>query len=260
VEFTQKGIIKMKCKVLIVEDDRDLLARYVKYLTNAGFEVRGVNNGEDALEAIEFFKPDIIIIDVELKKTNRPSIYRNGRELCRAIRRYPEYQLYTSKYIIMISAEYNSSIDIEGGLKDGADFYTARKPESSGEIISIVEALARRIIPSEGPTRPQGDVDWLIVDKYMAIYRHLPEIRVCEQVRRISRTQHLILQHLHEHFGKPCSSFDLGDRAGIGSDRVAVEINMLRRIIKELLGPDLEERKYIDNVRGEGYVLRSSPV
>lgn len=251
----------MKCKVLVVEDMQDLLDRYVKYLLDAGFEVKGVNNGEDALETLDVFFPDIIIIDVALDNKSRKTLYPDGRSLCRLIRNREAYRSHTSKFIVMISAKYTLPGDVAIGTEYyGADFYPARKPESREEIVAMVRSLARILAIGEPVAKPKGDSDWLVVDNCMAIYRHLPEIKICDKVRRIARTQHLILWRLHDHFGKPCSNFDLADWAGISPARVAVEIREIRKIIDELLDPDLTGRKYIDNVRGEGYVLRQPTV
>jgi len=116
-------------KVLIVDDDQNVLELIKLYAEREGFEVIGINDGGLALAAFDRENPDVVILDIML-----PGV--DGLTLCqrlRSIRMVP---------IIMLTAK-GEEADRVLGLEMGADDYVA-KPFSPRELVARVKALLRR--------------------------------------------------------------------------------------------------------------------
>ena len=71
--------MKNKQKILVVEDDVDILSVISTSLTDEGYEVQGTLNGDETIPRTEKFKPDLVIMDIYLSGTN-------GKEICRKLK------------------------------------------------------------------------------------------------------------------------------------------------------------------------------
>lgn len=120
-------------KILIVDDDTNISELIDLYLTKECFEVKCAEDGESALEAVKYFAPDLILLDLML-----PGM--DGYQVCREIRK--EY----STPIIMLSAK-GEVFDKVLGLELGADDYII-KPFDSKELVARVKAVLRRTMNS----------------------------------------------------------------------------------------------------------------
>jgi DNA-binding response OmpR family regulator len=89
---------KIQKKVLVADDDRDLLELLELLLPYNGYEVRTCSNGEEVISVIEEFKPDLILLDIHLGQ-------EDGRHICQAIKTKPELAPIP---VIMISADDES--------------------------------------------------------------------------------------------------------------------------------------------------------
>jgi DNA-binding response OmpR family regulator len=117
-------------KILIVEDD-PTIGRFVELeLAHAGYEVARFGEGEAALEVVEEFCPDLVILDLML-----PGI--DGLEVARSLR---EREL--NMPILMLTARSETQ-DVVTGFEAGADDYL-RKPFEIPELLSRVRALLKR--------------------------------------------------------------------------------------------------------------------
>ena len=116
-----------KKKILIVEDEESLLKLESILLTSKGYEVRGVANGQAALEAIAEEKPDLVLLDIML-----PEI--DGFEVCQRIKADPETR---DLPVIMLTAK-KSRDDMARGEKVGADWYIT-KPFKSAMVIETIQ-------------------------------------------------------------------------------------------------------------------------
>ena len=127
-----------KQKILIVDDDQNIADLISLYLTKECFETMIVNDGEAALQAMESFAPNLIILDLML-----PGI--DGYQVCREVR------AKSSTPIIMLSAK-GEVFDKVLGLELGADDYM-EKPFDTKELVARVKAVLRRFkvipIPNE---------------------------------------------------------------------------------------------------------------
>lgn len=118
-----------KQKILIVDDDNNIAELISLYLTKECFETMIVNDGESALEAVDEFEPNLILLDLML-----PGI--DGYQVCREVRTKNQVP------IIMLSAK-GEIFDKVLGLEMGADDYM-EKPFDSKELVARVKAVLRR--------------------------------------------------------------------------------------------------------------------
>lgn len=118
-----------KQKIMIVDDDNNIAELISLYLTKECFDTLIVNDGETALNALESFDPNLILLDLML-----PGI--DGYQVCREVRSK------SSVPIIMLSAK-GEVFDKVLGLELGADDYV-EKPFDSKELVARVKAVLRR--------------------------------------------------------------------------------------------------------------------
>lgn len=132
----------MSQRVLVVEDEPDLLANYTAALRKYGYLAEGYANRESAWERLRVQLPDLIILDVGLGAE-----IEGGFELCRQIR-----TLSNTVPILFLSARY-SEFDQISGLRLGADDYLT-KDISLPHLMARVTALFRRL---EAYRSPEAD-------------------------------------------------------------------------------------------------------
>lgn len=118
-----------KQRVLIVDDDENIAELISLYLTKECYETNIVYDGESALEQIQIFKPNLILLDLML-----PGI--DGYHVCREVRKTNNVP------IIMLSAK-GETFDKVLGLELGADDYMI-KPFETKELVARVKAVLRR--------------------------------------------------------------------------------------------------------------------
>ncbi|MBA5865802.1 MAG: response regulator [Nitrospira sp. CR1.3] len=120
-------------KILIVEDEKDILHLVKLYLDKEGFRTVTAATGTDGLKCVKQEKPDLIVLDLML-----PEI--DGLEVCKRLRSAPETAMIP---IIMLTAKAEES-DTVIGLELGADDYVT-KPFSPKALVARVKALFRRL-------------------------------------------------------------------------------------------------------------------
>src|SRR3954449_3352339 len=120
---------ELAMKVLVVEDDADLLDLLVYALRREGYTVRTAADGAQALRLYEATEPDLVLLDVNLPKLN-------GFEVCRRMRQAAETP------IIMLTAR-DEEEDVLRGLQLGADDYVT-KPFSPKQLLARMQTVLRR--------------------------------------------------------------------------------------------------------------------
>ena len=120
-------------KILVVEDDGDILHLVKLYLDNEGFRTITAVNGADALKQVKSERPDLVVLDLML-----PEI--DGLEVCKKLRVTPQTAMLP---IIMLTAKSEES-DTVVGLELGADDYVG-KPFSPKALMARIKALFRRL-------------------------------------------------------------------------------------------------------------------
>ncbi len=147
-------------KILVVEDERDILQLVKLYLEKEGFRIITAATGTDALKRAKEDSPDLIVLDLML-----PEI--DGLEVCRRLRSVSETALLP---IIMLTAKAEES-DTVVGLELGADDYVT-KPFSPKALVARVKALFRRL----NRTQHQGQAIYQYGRLAMDLSRH--EVRI----------------------------------------------------------------------------------
>src|ERR1700739_5050279 len=143
-------------RVLIIEDDRDIVELVRYNLANEGFEVTALADGSAGLSLLRKTAPDLVILDLMLPKMP-------GLEVCKEIRRDPALNRLP---ILMLTAR-GEEADRVIGLEMGADDYVT-KPFSPRELAARVKALLRRAEPGT-PSEKALEIGVLRIDP--AAYR-----------------------------------------------------------------------------------------
>ena len=130
-------------KILVVEDEQDILQLITLYLEKEGFRTVSAKTGAEALRQAKQEKPDLVVLDLMLPEMD-------GLEVCKRLRSAPDTALLP---IIMLTAKAEES-DTIIGLELGADDYVT-KPFSPKALVARVKALFRRLErkPDENPTQ-----------------------------------------------------------------------------------------------------------
>jgi DNA-binding response OmpR family regulator len=119
----------MSKKILVADDEPNIVAALEFLLRRNGFEVMTARNGEEALRLVESAAPDLVLLDVMMP-------VRSGYEVCRRIRERPEWSRIK---IVMLSAKGRDA-EVNKGLALGADLYIT-KPFSTRDLVEKVKGL-----------------------------------------------------------------------------------------------------------------------
>lgn len=171
-------------KILIVEDEQDILQLIKLYLEKEGFRTLLATTGLDGLQKAKQEKPDLVILDLML-----PEI--DGLEVCKRLRSAPDTAMLP---IIMLTAKAEES-DTIIGLELGADDYVT-KPFSPKTLVARVKALFRRLErkPDEGSTQ------YRYGDLVMDLARH--EVTVKNTEVPLTAKEFGLLEHLLRNPGR----------------------------------------------------------
>lgn len=119
----------MAKKILIVDDEPNIVAALEYLLQRSGYEIRTAANGEEALEQVQTFAPDLVLLDVMMPR-------RSGFDVCQRIRERREWGRVK---ILMLSAKGREA-DVSKGLSLGADAYIT-KPFGNAELVERIRQL-----------------------------------------------------------------------------------------------------------------------
>ena len=133
-------------KILIADDEPDILEIIQYNLQNEGYEVATAKNGNQAIEQAKRFNPDLIILDVMMPG-------KNGIEVCNILRMQPAFN---DTLIIFLTALSDEGTEVKG-LETGADDFVT-KPVSPKVLVSKVNALFRRVNKEETGNLQIGDL------------------------------------------------------------------------------------------------------
>jgi two-component system alkaline phosphatase synthesis response regulator PhoP len=228
-------------RILVVDDDKQIVRLVHSYLEQAGHLVLTANDGETALHIIRREKPDLVVLDLMLPD-------RDGWDITRLVRGDPDL---AGLPIIMLTARVEDTDKIVG-LELGADDYIA-KPFNPREVVARVRAVLRRSI-GEAPRAHVLQVGELRLD----LDRH--ELNCAGQAIELTPTEFDLLQILMKNPGHAFTRLELIEKGldyiYAGMERtVDSHIKNLRKKID--LDPD--SPAYIETVYGIGYRLRGEP-
>ncbi len=170
-------------KILIVEDEKDILDLVKLYLEKEGYRTATAMTGVEGLKLAKTEHPDLVILDLMLTGID-------GLEVCKRIRADPQTALLP---VIMLTAKAEES-DVVVGLELGADDYIT-KPFSPKALTARVKALLRRLErkPDDAPRLSYGALT-------MDLTRH--EVTVDEHDIPLTAKEFGLLEHLLRHPGR----------------------------------------------------------
>jgi len=220
-------------KVLIADDDRDLLALIAFALTQAGFFVLQAPDGPTALRLFDAEGPDLVVLDI-----NMPGM--SGFQVCEAIRS-------RSATPVMMLTVRSEEEDLVRALELGADDYLT-KPFSPRTLIARIRALLRRAGMESATPLAAGRVT-LNVDE------HTAQIGSAAPVR-LTKLELRLLQMLLAHAGRTVSSDRL--LVHIWGHRNSGDRQLLKQLVHRLrqkIEPDPALPQLLQTAAGAGYKL-----
>jgi DNA-binding response OmpR family regulator len=119
----------MAARILIADDEPNIVLSLEFLMEQSGYEVRVARSGDEALAEVEAFQPDLVLLDVMMPR-------KNGYEVLKAIRGNPARR---ATRIVLLTAK-GRDVDVEKGLGLGADAYVT-KPFATRELVARVKAL-----------------------------------------------------------------------------------------------------------------------
>jgi len=226
----------MPQRILVVDDDREIVRLTRAYLEQSGYQVLVAYDGETALHILRRESPDLVILDLMLPD-------RNGLDVTRTVRRDASL---AAMPIIMLTARVDDQDKIVG-LELGADDYVT-KPFNPSELMARIRAVLRR---AQGETTPSKVVraGELVIDT--GSYR----VEVEDRPVHLTPTEFGLLRALAENPGHTLTRLELIEK-GLGYSYEGLErtvdshIKNLRKKLEDSGGADL-----IETVFGVGYRL-----
>ena len=128
-------------KILIADDEPDIIEIISYHLSKAGFEVFTAKDGSEAIEKAQLYTPDCIVLDIMMPK-------RNGFEVCEYLRGNKQFD---KTLIVLLTALNDEESHIKGLELGGDDF--VNKPISPKVLVSRISALFRRIQPTSSENK-----------------------------------------------------------------------------------------------------------
>jgi len=225
----------MNQRILIVDDDKEIVRVVRAYLEQAGYRALTAHNGETALHIIRHDRPDLVVLDLMLPD-------RDGWDITRIVR---GDESLARTPIIMLTARVEDTDKIVG-LELGADDYVP-KPFNPNELVARVRAVLRRA----GNNFAQLHViqfGSLLLD----VDRH--EVQVDGRPVELTATEFNILQALMENPGHAFTRLELIEK-GLGYTYEGMERTLDSHIknLRKKIEPDPSNPTYIHTVFGVGY-------
>ncbi|MDJ0684370.1 MAG: response regulator [Alphaproteobacteria bacterium] len=219
--------------ILVIDDDtrlRDLLQRF---LSEEGFRVTSAADTAEARRKVAAFQFDLLIVDVMMPD-------ENGLEFTQSIRKTDRIP------ILMLTAMGETEARIQG-LEAGADDYLA-KPFEPRELVLRIQSILRRA------PEPQTAAPMMVALGGLVFDMGRQTLLEDDAPIRLTTTEAQLLTALAREPGRVMSRDELASLCEIsGADRtIDVQVTRLRRKIE----PDPKTPRYLQTVRGRGYVLR----
>ncbi|HWL00327.1 MAG TPA: response regulator transcription factor [Parapedobacter sp.] len=143
----------IKQKILVVDDEPDIVELIAYNLKREGYQIYTATNGQEAVTTAKKMMPDLIILDVMMPKMD-------GIEACRIMRAMPEFK---STFMVFLTARSEEYSEI-AGFNVGADDYIA-KPIKPRALLSRINAILRRNMQNEEPVDEKLEVKDLVIDR-----------------------------------------------------------------------------------------------
>ncbi|MGH9774365.1 MAG: response regulator [Candidatus Acidiferrales bacterium] len=226
-------------KILVIEDDKDIVELVRYNLEKEGFQVAAVGDGASGLAQIRKAPPDLLVLDLMLPKLS-------GLDLCREVRRDSALNRLP---ILMLTARGDEADRIVG-LELGADDYVS-KPFSPRELAARVKALLRRAEPA-GEAEKTLELGTLRIDPsaYRVTRSGKPVV--------LSTLEFRLLYYLAARPNKVFTRDQLLD-AVWGMDRFVTprSVDVYIRRLREKVEVDPQKPTFVKTIRGAGYLFET---
>jgi two-component system phosphate regulon response regulator OmpR len=226
--------------ILVVDDDTRLRALLRKFLSDQGFRVSTAGSAEEARKQLESLSFDLLVLDVMMPG-------ENGFQLTQSLRQT------SAVPILMLTALGETDNRIEG-LERGADDYLPKPFEPRELVLRLKSLLRRAAAPSTtepaaaAPPPAEVKLGELRFDPLrMVLLRG-------EAAVRLTTAEASLLRLLAEQPGEVISRESLTERGAIAGGVRAVDVQVTR--LRRKVEPDPKLPRYLQTVRGRGYVLR----
>ena len=218
-----------KLHILIVDDDdriRDLLK---DYLINNNYIISTAGNAEEAKEKLKYIKFDILILDVMMPG-------QSGYELTEEIKKTIQVP------IILLTAKGEVENRIKG-LELGADDYIGKPFEPKELLLRIKNIIKNKNILDPSSKHFVGQAE---------INLNKMTINFNNKIRKINNAEKKVLIEMLSNPGKTFSREEIGKISGINQER-SIDVMVTR--LRQKLESDPKNPKYLQTIRGSGYVL-----
>ncbi|MFL2505237.1 MAG: response regulator [Candidatus Azotimanducaceae bacterium] len=221
-----------KQKIIVVEDEPDLVDVVTYNLKREGYLVLAAQRGDEGINLIRSERPDLVLLDLML-----PGM--DGLSICRQMKS----DTSLSEIPIIIASAKGEESDVVIGLEMGADDYLA-KPFSPRELLARIKAVLRRGAPRD-VIRERLVIRGLVIDSG----KH--EVRIEDEIVSLTSTEFKLLHHLASSKGRAFSREQLLNKVvGMGVVVVDRNIDVHIRAVRKKLG---NHSNMIQTIRGVGY-------
>ena len=226
-------------KILIIDDDKKLTDLLEEFLGENKFKTKSTHESVGALNEVDIFMPDLIILDITLPEMD-------GFQVLRTIRKEHETP------VIMLTARGEIS-DRVVGLDLGADDYMP-KPFEPRELLARINSILRRV------NEPSSLIDILEFEG-LHIDKMKQEVVLDKQPIHLSTTEFEALVLIAEHAGETLDrEFLVENLRGIQWQSFDRSIDVLVSRLRNKLGETPERTRFIKTVHGVGYIFIASKV
>jgi two-component system response regulator ResD len=227
-------------RILIVDDEPQVLEVLKLYLSRDGFRVTTVGDGSSALTAFETHAPDLVVLDLMLPKVDGFQVFK-------------ELRAKSAVPIIMLTAR-GDELDRVLGLELGADDYIV-KPFSPREVVARVKNVLRRV---SQPAPDSSEQALTYGDLRIDPRTHLVETNQHEV--ELTSKEFDLLYFLAKHPGQVFTRAQLLDKVWgyeFYGDASTVTVHIRR--LREKIEPDPAQPRYLSTVWGVGYKFEKEP-
>jgi DNA-binding response OmpR family regulator len=230
----------MSQRILVVDDDHQIVRLVQSYLQQSGFTVLTAFDGEEALHAIRREKPDLVVLDLMLPK-------RDGLDVTRIVR---SDEALAAIPILMLTARVED-VDKLIGLELGADDYLT-KPFNPSEVVARVKAILRR---SSGTLKPPSILQ--IRGLRLDLDRHTATID--DRPLDLTPTEFDLLRVLMQNPERAFTRGELIEKTvGFGYEGLERTIDSHIKNLRKKIEVDPAKPEYLETVFGVGYRLRET--
>jgi DNA-binding response OmpR family regulator len=231
-------LLNMAARILVVDDDKQIVRLVRSYLEQAGMVTYGAYDGNEAMQMLRAERPDLVVLDLMLP-------HRDGWEITQALR---NDERLASTAILMLTARVEET-DKLVGFELGADDYLT-KPFNPQEVVARVKAILRRVSGTPTPAR-------VLEVGVIRLDADARTVTVRDRLLEVTPTEFAILQTLMERPNRVFTRTELIEQAlGYSYDGLERTLDSHIKNLRKKIEIDPGEPRLIETVFGVGYCLR----